>query len=165
MSPALSCASLSLFLLAACAPAEDSVSPRREAAVVPADAVYAGEIVLRGEPALLTGGSATIAIVRPGEEAPILARSWDLGDPAWRASGDSLRLYFVLDARDAWPSATGSIDPEMDLVARFDPDGNPATEDPGVARARLSVRTGSRELAVELQVGRQLAVKGAPAGG
>lgn len=165
MSPVLRCASISLFFLAACAPAEDAVSPRRETPAVPADAVYAGEIVLRGEPALLAGGSATIAIVRRGEETPILSRSWDLGDPAWRSGAESFGLYFVLDARDAWPGTTGAIEPEMELVARFDPDGNPATEEPGVARSRRAVRTGSREIAVDLQVGRQLAVNGAPAGG
>src|SRR5690606_30425170 len=116
---------------------------------------FGGEIVLRGDADGLAGGSATISIVAPGEVTPLLARSWDLGDPAWRAGPDGRRLYFALDARDAWPGARGTFATDMDLVARFDPDGNPATEELGVARMRVPVRTGSRDLVVELPVGRQ----------
>lgn len=163
-SPALRRASIPILLLAACAPTEDAKSPARGAAVVPADAVYAGEIVLRGDPAGFAAGSATIAIVPAGEDAPLLARSWDLGDHAWRPGTDGWRLYFSLDARDAWPGASGTFAPEMDLVARFDPDGNPATEELGVARMRVPVRSGSRDLAVELPVGRQVAAHSAANG-
>lgn len=165
MFPVPFVASLSLLLLTACSGDDDRISPRRTPAALPADAVYGGEFVLRGEPSLFAGGSATIAIAPRGEDALVLARSWDLGDPAWRSGADSVRLYFALDVRDVWPGATGTIAPEMDLVARFDPDGNPATEERGVARVRLPVHTGARDIAVELAIGPQVAVSAEPAGG
>ncbi|MCY2958756.1 MAG: hypothetical protein NTY35_01220 [Planctomycetota bacterium] len=165
MPPVSYAASLSVLLLAACSPADRPVSPQRTAEVPSDGAAYGGELVLRGEAALLGSGSATIAIVPRGEEAPVMARSWDLGDPAWRSGPDGLRLYFVLDDRDAWAGATRGTRAEMELVARFDPDGNPATEEPGVARVRLPVQAGARDLAIELSVGRQVAVNTGPAGG
>lgn len=157
MSP-VSRAALPCVLLAlpACT-GDESADPRPATAIVPSDAHYAGELVVRGDAALAADGSVTIQIVPRGGEAPILARSWDLGDPVWQRGAEGWRLYFVLDARDAWPAATGTIVADMDLVARFDPDGNPATDEVGVARTRRPVRTGARDLDVDLTIAPPLA--------
>lgn len=158
-------ATLATLLLAGCSPGAGPVSPQRAAAHVPADAVWTGEIVLHAGSPGPRSGAVTLAIVPPGGEEPVLARSWDLGDPAWRRGSDGWRLYFALDARDAWPGARGAVAEAMDLTARYDPDGNPATEEAGVARARQAVRKGARDLAVEIAVPAQVAVHDASGGG
>lgn len=137
---------------------------RRAGPTAPEGTVYAGELVLRGDPEALRSGAATIAILAPGTDVPLLARSWDLGDPAWRIGRDGARLYFALDARDEWPGAAGAFGGEMELTARFDPDGNPATDEAGTARAHLAVRTGARDLAVELTVEPRIAGVPGPGG-
>jgi len=115
------------------------------------DAAYAGELVLRADNALLApGAAATISLVFPGRDEPLLSRSYDLGDSIWRRNGDEARLYFALNERDAWPGIAGGVRREMELLARFDPDGNPATEEPGSVRVRAPVQTGSRSILVEI---------------
>ncbi len=143
-----SVAALSWILVAGCSAGDGSDT----AAEMPlAHAAYAGEFVLRADMALLAPGSAaTISIVIPGQDEPLLSRSYDLGDPTWSVSRDEARLYFALDDRDAWPGVEGGVQREMELVARFDPDGNPATDEPGTVRARVPVRTGSRSIEVEI---------------
>lgn len=156
-------ASFAFLLFAACAQSEDSVSSTSALAPVsadrefPAGTEYRGEFVLRGDAALLATGSASIAIVSADADTPVLQRTWDLGDPAWRVGDGERRLYFALDARDAWPGADARIAAEMDLVVRFDPDGNPATDELGVAQDRSRVRTGARDLLVELAIGSPVA--------
>lgn len=134
-----------------CSVEEAPVAVDPTATIALDDAVYAGEIVLRVEAALFPSGSAvTLAIVMPGRDTPLLARSYDLGDPIWRFDRDGARLYFTIDGRDAWPGFTAPVRHEMELVARFDPDGNPATDEPGSRSVRLPVRTGSSSLQVEI---------------
>lgn len=147
-----------LLLLAACAPTEP---PARGPGLVVGDARarFAGEFVVRGDPSILDPGLVTVSIVRPGEDAPVLSRSWDLGDPAWRTSRGEKRLYFSLDARDAWPGVPADLGSAMELVARWDPDGNPATDEPDVARVRIPAGAGEVDLTVELLIRAQIVVQ------
>lgn len=158
-------AAAALTLAAACSRSDEPAAARRERPAPPEGTLYAGELVLRGDPESLHSGSATVAVLAPGSDVPLLARSWDLGDPAWRIGRDGARLYFALDGRDEWPGATGAFGGEMELSARYDPDGNPATDEPGTARARLAVRSGARDLVVELAVERRIAGVAGPGGG
>jgi len=140
-----------LIVAAGCSADDGSESPEIRTEILLVDAAYAGELVLRADTALLApGAAATIAVVFPGRDEPVLSRSYDLGDPIWSPSRDEARLYFALDDRDAWPGIAGGVEREMELVARFDPDGNPATDEPGSVRVRLPVRTGSRSILVEI---------------
>ncbi len=144
-----------LLSLAACAHEAEAPSP--VSIPLPDDAVYSGELVLHGDPAILESGAASLAIRAVGASDPLMARSWNVGDPAWRVGPDEMRLYFALDKRDAWPGAVGTVGERMELVARFDPDGNPATDEPGSVQARTVVRTGARDLRVELSIGEPVA--------
>lgn len=155
-------AAVLVLSLAACSHEVESPSPI--SMPLPDDAVYRGELVLHGDPAILESGSASIAICAVGASGPLMARSWNVGDPAWRAGTDEMRLYFALDKRDAWPGAVGTVGERMELVARFDPDGNPATDEPGSVQARLFVRTGAHDLRVELSIGEPVAATSHPSG-
>jgi len=156
-------ASVLILSLAACAHEAESPSP--VSISVPDDAVYRGELVLHGDSGILESGSASIAICAVGESDPLMARSWDIGDLAWRVGPDEMRLYFALDKRDAWPGAVGRVGERMDLVARFDPDGNPATDEPGSVQARTVVRTGAHDLRVDLSIGVPVAATSHSSGG
>jgi hypothetical protein len=147
-----------LALLVACSQGDAPLGPQQATLTGDAGARFAGELVVRGDPAVLDPGVVTISIVRPGDEAPILTRSWDLGDPVWRASHGEQRLYFSLDARDAWPDVQAEIGPDMELLARWDPDGNPVTDEPEVARVRMPARAGATDLSVELPIRAQVVV-------
>ncbi len=148
-----------LSSVAACAPSEPPARARPGVLTGDARARFAGELVVRGDPAVLAPGVVTISIVRPGEDAPILTRSWDLGDPIWRAGRGEQRLYFSLDARDAWPGVQAELGPDMELLARWDADGNPATDEPEVARVRVPARAGAVDLAVEMTIRAQVVVQ------
>ena len=147
-----------LALLVACTPGDAPLGPQHAIITGDAGARFAGELVVRGDPGVLDPGVVTISIVRPGDEAPILTRSWDLGDPVWRASRGEQRIYFSLDARDAWPGVQAELGPDMELLARWDPDGNPVTDEPEVARVRVPARAGATDLAVELPIRAQVVV-------
>ncbi len=164
MHTATRIATLSALFLVACSHAEEPVSPE-PATPVSADVSYRGELILHGDPALLGAASASISIVAAGGDAPVLARTWDLGDPAWRVGAGEMRLYFAIDARDAWPGRTTAMQDRMDLVARFDPDGNPATDEPGVVQRRVSVARAARDLHVELTLGGPVASTELPSDG
>lgn len=146
-----SVAALALLIAAGCSTEDGASSPRAVPEIALEAAVYAGELVLRADSALLApGAAATISVVFPGRDEPLLSRSYDLGDPIWRLSRDEARLYFALDDRDAWPGIEGGVQRDMELVARFDPDGNPATDEPGSVRVRVPVATGSPSILIEV---------------
>jgi len=152
-----------LAFLAACAPGDRPTGIQPAVLTGIAGARFAGELVVRGDPAVLDPGLVTISIVRPGEDDPILTRSWDLSDPVWHASRGEKRLYFSLDARDAWPGVQAELGPDMELLARWDPDGNPANYEPEVASVRVPVRAGATDLSVELPIHAQV-VRHPPSG-
>ena len=153
------------FAVAACSAGDGADSPDR-GPLVPAERVrFAGELVLRGDLPFVAGASVTLAVEDAGGGPAALARTWDLGDPVWRHDRDGARLYFALDARDAWPGAPPAVRETMEIAARFDPVGNPATEELGVVRTRLPVRAGDEGLVVELDLGRVLAVHETRGGG
>ncbi len=149
-----------LVLAGACGGAETAPAgsgPARTGAVPAAiRAALAGEVVVRGAEGLADAGSLTVALVAAGEDRPALARSWELADPAWRRYGSEQRLYFTLDPRDAAsgpaPEATGACE----LIVRWDPDGNPATDEAGVVVERLPVARDARDLRIDLTVDRAL---------
>ena len=124
-----------LALLVACSAGDSTLGNQPTVLTGDSGARFAGELVVRGDPGVLDPGVVTISIVKPGDEAPILTRSWDLGDPVWRASRGEQRLYFSLDARDAWPGVQAELTPEMELLVRWDPDGNPVTDDVAASRS------------------------------
>jgi len=151
------------ILAASCSAGDGSGSPEFSAEIPLGEAAYAGELVLRADTALIAPGAvATLTIVLPGTDDPLLSRSYDLGDPIWRAYRDEARLYFAIDGRDAWPGVDKGLQREMELVARFDPDGNPATDEPGTVRTRWPVRTGSPTIQVEITLALPVAAHARP---
>jgi hypothetical protein len=153
--PAACCAAL-LLGLAACA---REPQPVASAPAQVGDLRLSGELVvsLPGLPA--DPGTVTLTAVRPDTDAPLLSRTWELADPIWRECGGSRRLYFTLDARDAVRGASGDPGSALDLVARWDPDGNPATDEPGVVTTRTRVAPGDRHVVVGLPQHPSLAVE------
>jgi hypothetical protein len=114
-----------------------------------------GEVAVTGLGEAGDLGTLTLSVTEAGSDAPFLARSWELADPLWRARGGERRLYFRLDRRDlvGEPPAGAT----WELAARWDPDGNPLTEEPGAASARLVVRGGDLDLVLELPTSPTLA--------
>jgi hypothetical protein len=153
---ALPCAAL-LALLGACAPADAGVEAAGSRALI-----FRGEVVVRGLPKGSAVGAVSLAAVPPGGGAPCLERSWLLADPAWRAYGRDRRLYFQLDERDRVADGPEPDAGPWELLARWDPDGNPATGEPGVAFARAAAVAGA-ETEIDLAAGRELASASEPA--
>lgn len=138
-----------LFLAAACSPHEErevvgtlppGTSPR-----------FAGSLGLVGELARAHDGSVLVAVRRVGSRGrAMLSRRFEVADPLW-VDGDGRRdVYFLLDDRDLEPGVKLALDAEMELLARFDPDGLPWTDDQGFVEVRERVRTGAQDLAIDL---------------
>lgn len=83
----------------------------------------------------------------------MLSRRFEVGDPLWVEGAGRRDLYFLLDDRDLEPGTKLALDAEMELVARFDPDGLPWTDDQGFVELRERVRTGSTDLTIALARG------------
>lgn len=80
---------------------------------------------------------------------PALTRKYEIGDPAFGLSDGERVLHFSLDERDDMGGATTPMADEMELEARFDPDGFVETPE-GVVRTLLRVHPGDEELSIVL---------------
>lgn len=116
---------------------------------------FAGEMALEDGLAGAQGGAITLTLRAIGAEAArdprALRRTYEVRDPYWWTSDRSKRIYFHLDEKDALSTGSPPFKAEMELEARYDPDGNVATEEEGVVRSTARVRTGDRDIRVAIR--------------
>lgn len=148
---ALRLAILGAGLCAACGEAPQRVagpaSPQQD---LPAR--FAGSVRLQGALAKLDSGSLFLIVRPPGSRVPSLARKYEIGDPAFSTDGAERQLRFALDERDSMFGEHAPMFDEMEVEARFDPDGIVDTDD-GVVRASARARPGDREVSIVLTPG------------
>lgn len=149
--PRTSCAA-ALLLACACSPHEEREAP---GTLPPGTSPrFAGSLSLVGDLARVDDGAVVVAVRRVGSGGrAMLSRRFEVGDPLWVEGAGRRDLYFLLDDRDLEPGTKLALDAEMELVARFDPDGLPWTDDQGFVELRERVRTGSTDLTITLARG------------
>lgn len=144
------------FACAACFKAPERVSaastPDTSPAASDGPARFAGRVTLKGDLATAQDGSLFLIVRVPGSRMPALTRKYEIGDPAFQVVGGERVLHFSLDERDDMGGAASPMVAEMELEARFDPDGFVDTSD-GVVRTTVRVHPGEQELSIELPAG------------
>jgi hypothetical protein len=141
---------LGACLCAACGDAAVRTSADGAASNLPAR--FAGTVHLQGELARVESGSLFLFAHPPGSSSPTLARKYEIGDPAFSDEGDEVQLRFALDERDRMVGGSAALFDEMEIEARFDPDGILDTSE-GVVRASVRARPGDGELSIAVSSG------------
>lgn len=138
-----------LFLCGACERTPPAV-PRPEPPADPVDAqtrlCFTGDVVLRDQLERETRGAIVLSVRPIGGRTAYLQRSYEILDP-WR-TGNS--IAFGLSPRDGVVDPLPTFGREMELVVRFDADGNPATDEAGDVEVVTRARTGAVDLAIEI---------------
>jgi hypothetical protein len=141
-------------LLLLCAACERASPPVHEALADPVakgtPLRFAGELVLTGPVARASDGAIVVALRRIGGTRALWQRSYELTDPWWTQSPASRVLPFGLSEADAIVDPLPPLAVEMEIVARFDPDGNPDTIDPGAVEVVARARTGATDVVLTL---------------
>lgn len=127
----------------------EAVEESSGAATALGPARFAGTVLLTGSLARADRGSLFLIVREPGSTVPSLARKYEIGDPAFSAQEGARVLHFALDERDDMDGPAAPMVAEMEVEARFDPDGFVDTSE-GVVRARVRARPGDREIALVL---------------
>lgn len=111
---------------------------------------FAGELVLTGPVARATEGAIVVALRRIGGTRDLWQRTYDIADPWWTQMPSSRVLPFGLTEEDAIVDPAPPLSVEMEIVARFDADGNPDTLEPGAVEVAARARTGATDLVLTL---------------
>lgn len=120
---------------------------------VPSDpARFAGQVALRGDLAQAREGSLFVIVRQKGSRMPSLARKYEVGDPVWIDRGDERVLRFALDEASPEDRMGGTgiaLAGELELEARFDPDGVLETKE-GNRSEVVAVERGEQDVSVVL---------------
>jgi hypothetical protein len=111
---------------------------------------FTGELVLTGPLVRATDGAILLTLRRIGGTRALWRRSYEVGDPWWTQRAGERSLPFGLTAADAIVDPTPPLSVEMELVSRFDPDGNPDTLESGAVELVTRARTGATDLVLTL---------------
>jgi hypothetical protein len=111
---------------------------------------FTGEVVLAGPLLRATDGVVLLSLRRVGGTQVMWRRAYELGDPWWTQSAGSRSLPFGLSEKDAILDPAPTLSAEMEIVARYDPDGVPDTFDPGAVELVTRARTGETDLVITL---------------
>ncbi|MFN0006868.1 MAG: hypothetical protein ACKVXR_03090 [Planctomycetota bacterium] len=161
--PKLSCAALLLGLACtACGDrperiGKESATPSTpHAPPAPAEARFEGRIVLEGATEATPGAAVFVSARRIGQRLPALSRKYDLASSAWAKDGDKRILMFQLTDRDNMGGVASPMAAEMEIEARFDPDGfidpSPGAQEEGVVRSAVPASPGSKGIEVVLRL-------------
>jgi hypothetical protein len=111
---------------------------------------FTGELVLAGALSRATDGAVIVTLRRIGDARILWRRSYEVGDPWWTERPGSRTLPFGMSARDAIVDPAPELSVEMELVARFDPDGDPETLETDAFETKVRARTGATDLVLTL---------------
>lgn len=156
-----------LVLCAACSRTSAPTPSLSEPLVPGTPERFAGEVVLVGAPARATDGSVEVAVRPIGGDTAIWSRSYEVRDPWWTSGTNRRSLPFGISKADSVevagekdsdfddeesgsPAGSQLLAREMELVVRFDPDGNPSTHAAGDIEVVTRARTGATDLVVTL---------------
>jgi hypothetical protein len=126
------------------------------APMAPAEARFEGRIVLEGAAAAPPGAAVFVSARRIGQRLPALSRKYDLGGGGWTKDGDKRILMFQLTDRDNMGGVASPMAAEMEIEARYDPDGfidpSPGAQEEGVVRSAVPASPGSKAIEVVLSL-------------
>ncbi len=115
---------------------------------------FAGRVVLEGELANAKTGAVFLSARRKGQRLPSLSHKYEMNDAGWSSSGASRTLEFALTEADNMGGFGAPLGAEMEVEARYDPDGmidpTPGAVDPGVVKAAVPASPGDKGLAITL---------------
>ena len=144
-----------LLLMCACDEEPRRVVSSATRSSAPAARVrFAGRVELAGALAAASTGSVFVTARARGARAPSLSRKYEIGDPAWSMLDGKRVLYFALNEKDDMDGAGAPIGSEMELEARYDPDGVieiGRAQEIGVVKAVVGAKAGDTELSITLQ--------------
>jgi len=138
---------------------EDGSASSKPAAAAPASAParFEGRVVLQGSAEEAPGAAVFLSARRVGQRLPTLSRKYELRDPAWTKDGENRVLKFQLTDLDNMGGFGAPMAAEMEIEARFDPDGmidpRPGSDEPGVVRAAVPASPGAKGIEVVLRLG------------
>lgn len=127
------------------------------AAPAPAAARFEGRIVLEGATEAPPAAAVFVSARRIGQRLPALSRKYDLAGGGWTKDGDKRILMFQLTDRDDMGGVASPMAAEMEIEARYDPDGfidpSPGAQEEGVVRSTVPASPGSKGIEVVLRLG------------
>lgn len=152
------CTAIFLASGVGCSRTPESAPPRESPVADPVPAGvptrFGGELSVRGPIANMDEGAVFVAVFPIGatgrDREPVLSRTYLLADPSWRRSSGLCALRFDLGAEDALDGKPPRLSREMEFVARFDPDGNPATHEPGEKEVSMRATVGDAGIVIVL---------------
>lgn len=158
----LHAALLLAFLVSACGEGPERIGQEAPTSKPPAPAPasseprFEGRVVLKGTTEDAPGAAVFLSARRVGQRLPSLSRKYELRDPAWTKDGESRVLQFQLTDLDNMGGFGAPMATEMEIEARYDPDGmintTPGAVDPGVVRAAVPATPGSKAVEVVLDL-------------
>jgi len=107
---------------------------------------FTGQITLEGALAESRAGVIEVSVRNAGDPRPILSRRYSADDP-WRVGST---LAFGLSKDDAVSNPMPTLGREMELVVRFDADGDPKTRSSLDREVVQRVPTGSTDVVVRI---------------
>jgi hypothetical protein len=127
------------------------------AAPAPLTARFEGRIVLEGAPKNAPAAAVFVSARRIGQRLPALSRKYDLAGAGWTKDGEKLVLLFQLTDRDNMGGVASPMAAEMEIEARYDPDGfidpTPGSQEEGVVRSTAPASPGAKGIEVVLRLG------------
>jgi hypothetical protein len=142
-----------LFLCAACgrsAPAPVGPAPVDDPVAAGTPLRFTGEVVLSGALARKTDGAVLVSVRPVGQTKAIWRRSYEIADPWWTVGPRERSLPFGLSPLDTLVEPPAQLSQVMEVVARYDPDGNADTDEPGDVEVVARARTGATDLVLVL---------------
>ena len=107
---------------------------------------FTGQITLEGALAEARAGTLEVSVRNVGDPTPVLSRTYVVDDP-WRVGST---IAFGLSKEDATRDPLPVMGRVMELVVRFDADGNPRTRSTNDREVVQRVSTGSTDVVVQL---------------
>jgi hypothetical protein len=116
---------------------------------------FAGQVVLKGDLAGVKSGAVFLSARRKGQRLPSLSHKYDITDPAWTAQEGNRVLSFTLTDQDNMGGVNAPMGAEMEVEARYDPDGfidtRPGADEEGVVKIAVPASPGDIQLVITLQ--------------
>ena len=139
-----------LLLVAACGRAPSAPERVDDPVAEGTPLRFTGEIVLTGPLARTSEGAVVVSVRRAGGTRALWRRSYEAADPWWTQRDGARSLPFGLSPLDAIVEPAPQLSSTMEIVARWDADGNADTNEPESVEIVAHARTGATDLVLTL---------------